>query len=356
LLGAAESELFCKAYGVTEAGNFEGKNILHVSVPPSELAGDEGLTMGELETRLENARKTLLEARSQRNAPFRDEKVLVGWNGFALRALAEAGAALGRSDYLDAAAETGDFLLGAVRRDQRILRSWKDGKSRIPGFLEDYASLGNALLSLYEATLEPRWLREAKVLGDRILDLFWEEDEGILYDSPRDGEDLVYRPREVMDNAIPSGNSLAIELLLRLGSVFGTEELRRVGLRLLNLELDAAARLPTAFGRFLSLLGRAVEPPVEIVVLGKPDDPVTRNLLTTAHAVHLPARVMAGGMVEELPHLPLLEGRTAREGRTTVYVCRDFTCSAPLHEITELERELGPAVHRRGGENPPIDL
>ncbi|MCJ7627482.1 MAG: thioredoxin domain-containing protein, partial [Longimicrobiales bacterium] len=268
VLGQGEGAFFSRAYDVSATGNFEGQNILHLPRGLDSLAKTEGLPEGELASRLGRARAHLREARNKRAHPFRDEKVLVGWNSFVLRALAEAGAVLGRADYLDAARRNADFLLRSLRREGRLLRSWKDGDARIPAFLEDYAGLGNALLSLYEGCLEPRWLEEAKGLTDQLLSLFWEEGEGLFYDSAKDAEKLVIRPREVMDNATPSGTSLAVELLLRASAIFGIDEYRQVALRTLVREAGNMARYPSAFGRLLSTLSLSSGTPLEVVLVG----------------------------------------------------------------------------------------
>ncbi|MFH1763757.1 MAG: thioredoxin domain-containing protein [Gemmatimonadota bacterium] len=301
VLGKAEGALFSRAYDVSAAGNFEGRNILHLPRGLDSQARTEGIPEGELASRLGRARAHLRESRSARVHPFRDEKVLVGWNSFVLRALAEAGATLGRVDYLDAARRNAGFLLGSLRREGRLLRSWKDGDARIPAFLEDYAGLGNALLTLYEGCLEPRWLEEAKGLTDQLLTLFWEQEEGLFYDSAKDAEELVIRPREVMDNATPSGTSLAVELLLRASAIFGIDAYRQVAVRTLVREAESLARYPSAFGRLLSALSLSSAPPLEVV---------------------------------------LLEGREARGEKATAYVCREFTCSAPLHDAEALRLEL----------------
>jgi uncharacterized protein YyaL (SSP411 family) len=339
VLGEESGALFGRAYGVSPGGNFEGRNILHLPLGLQAVARREDIAEVELASRLRRARGALLEARGNREPPFRDEKVLVGWNAFVLRALAEAGAALGRTDYLDAARRNAGFVLASSRKENRLQRSWKDGESRVPAFLEDYAGLGNALLSLYEGCLEPRWLLEAKELTDRMLALFWEEGEGLFYDSARDGETLVLRPREIMDNATPSGNSLAVELLLRMSTVYGVEDYRRIAVRTLVGGAEQMARYPSAFGRLLSTLGLSLAPSLEVVLLEGAGGGVEEFLLA-AHRRYLPFRVVAGGKPEELPPLPLLEGREARGGKATAYVCRDFACSAPIYDAEALGEEL----------------
>lgn len=293
-----------------------------------------------MEEEMTRARRELKERRNRRVAPFRDEKVLTAWNSFALRALAEAGMVLGRDEYLQAARKNANFLLGSLRAEGRLLRSWKAGAGEIRAFLEDHAGLGNALLTLHEATLEASWLDEALTLTESTLDLFWDAEAGIFFDTPRDGERLILRPRDVMDNATPSGNSLAVELLVRSGRVFGDDRYLDAARRALSPEASAASRYPSAFGRLLSMQASLLDPPLELVVLGSPGDPGTGSLLREAHRRFAPNRVIIGGEPETLPPLPLLRGRTRRDGRATAYVCRDFTCGPPVTDPEALAGEM----------------
>ncbi|MGW8265629.1 MAG: thioredoxin domain-containing protein [Longimicrobiales bacterium] len=339
-LGEAAGERFRTIYDVTEGGNFEGRNILNLPRSLSTVAESVGMDVRELEEEMTRARAKLKERRIGREAPFRDEKVLTGWNSFVLRALAEAGIVLEREDYLEAARKNANFLLGSLRPDGRLLRSWKEGPGKIRAFLEDHAGLGNALLTLYEATLEVRWLQEARTLTESTLDLFWDDEAGIFYDAPRDGEPLILRPRDVMDNATPSGNSLAVELLLRSGRIFGEERYLEGAKRALAPEARATGRYPSAFGRLLSVQASLLDPPLEVVLLGSPEDTGTESLLREVHRPYAPNKVVIGGETDALPPLPLLQGRSPRGGRPTAYVCRNFTCGPPITDPEELAREV----------------
>jgi uncharacterized protein len=349
VLGKEEGELFRRAYDVSGVGNFEGRNILHLPRSLESIAATEAVPLEELVGSLRRSRKALNEARSRREPPFRDEKVLASWNSFVLRALAEAGAALGRDDYLQAAVANASFLLDSLREGGRLRRSWKDGSAKVPAFLEDYAGLGNALLTLHESTLEPRWLVDALDLAEQVIRLFWDEDEGIFYDSPHDGERLVIRPRDIMDSATPSGNSLAVELLMRAAAFTGSEGLREPALRTLAREAGSMRRFPSAFGRLLSASTLQVDPPVEVVLLGRPGEAGLGGMLRAAHEIYLPNRVVSGGDPAKLPPFPLFQGREPRDERVTAYVCRHFTCSAPLHDPRALREELEKEEHAGGG-------
>ena len=218
--------------------------------------------------------------------------------------------------------------------DGRVLRSYKDGRARIDAFLEDYGAMGNALLTAYEVTLDPHWLDEVRWMADHVIELFWDEDAGLFYDSSKDGEALVVRPRAITDDATPSGNSLAVELLLRTAHLFGDDGHRDIAERVLAGESGSMARFPSAFGRLLSALDQTVAAPVEIAVVGNRDDPRTAELLGATLSLYLPHRTVAGRAPGEdiHPSIPLLEGREAEAGRPTAWVCEGYSCKAPVHD------------------------
>ena len=342
LLPPEEAELFCRFYDVSPVGNFEGHNILHIPHDPDAIARSEGVTQAELTSRLASGRTTLLAARAHREHPARDEKVLASWNGFVVRALAEAGGALGRPDYTDAAMRALDFVLSDMRRGDRLLRSWTAGSAKIDGFLEDYAAIGNALLTVYETTLDSRWLTEVEWAGQAILERFHDPDAGVLYDTAADATPLVIRPRETMDNATPSGTSLAIELLQRAGRLLGRERWTSVATEALGREADALGRYPSAFGRMLSLALTEAERPLELALLGPVDHPDFRALHDCVLARYLPTRTLVGGEAEAVAsrRVPLLEGRGPVEGRPTIFICRDLVCLEPVTDVATLRREL----------------
>ncbi len=362
----AEVRLFTRLYDVQPGGNFEGRSILHLPHGVQAVARSEGIEPEALRQRLAPLKAALLRARALREAPFRDEKVLCVWNAFAVRALAEAGVAFGREDYLQAATAAGTFLLEALRPEQRLLRVWIDGHAHVDAFLEDHAALGNAMLTLHEATLDPRWLVEAERLADEVVARFWSDDAGVLHDTAADAEPLVVRPREILDTATPSGNSLAVELLARAGHLFGRDDWTEVARRVLAREAEAAGRYPTAFGRLLTQVVRMASPPVEIAILGPADDERTRALLAAAwEGVH-PNRSIVGGAgaggdggagdgggdggalgggggvgAGTSGRSPLLEGRGTIGGAPTAYVCRAYTCEAPVTEAEGVRAALG---------------
>ena len=339
-----DAKLAERYWDVTERGNFEGKNILNVPRPPEAVADEFGLSTEELWQRILSIRERLFTEREKRLRPGRDEKVLAAWNGLMLRAFALAAGATGREEYLRVAEENAVFLLEKLVVDGRLRRSYKDGQARLNGYLEDYACVADGLVELYEATFETRWLREAASLADAILGLFWEEAEGAFYDTAADHEELVTRPRDVYDNATPSGNSVAVDVLLKLSVLLEREDYReRAGAVLDNLS-GGMVQVPGAFGRLLSALDFYLSTPYEVAIIGEREAPGTKTLLETVYSSYLPNKVVAGSSEndEEATQLvPLLANRPMRGGRPTAYVCVNYACQSPTTDPAELARQLG---------------
>ena len=353
LLGAEDARLFNATFDVTPEGNFEGHNILHLERPLEEVARSLDVPPADLEAALERGKRALFAAREQRVKPGRDEKVLTAWNGLMLRALAEAGAVLGRNDYLSAARRNAAFVLGNLQapgEGWRLLRSYKDGQAKFNAYLEDYAFYADGLLALYEATFDPRWFEAARGLAQTIVEQFADEEGGGFFDTSADHETLLTRPKDLYDNATPAGNSVAVEVLLRLAAYTGEGDYRERAERYLSALAASVAQHPAAFGRLLSALDFAIGPVQEVALVGDPAGPDTRDLLAALYARYDPNRVLAlrspGAEGDSLAAvIPLLEGRTAIEGRATAYVCQHFACrlpvTAPEDLLRQLDNELG---------------
>jgi uncharacterized protein YyaL (SSP411 family) len=304
-------------FGTTGRGNFEGRNILTRGQDEPELA-DEW-------------RATLYDARSKRVWPGLDDKRLASWNALMISALADAGAVLERDDYLDAARKTADFVLTEMRDESgRLLRTWKDGRARLNAYLEDHAYLVEALLTLYEATFEPRWFAAARELADTMIERFADDERGGFFDTSSDHEQLVARRKSLEDNPIPAGNSSAAYGLLRLAALTGEHAYEERALGVLRLLHQIAAQHPQAFAHLLQALDFRFAPVKEVAIVGAGARPLER-VVRDRFRPHL---VLAGG---EPDGVPLLEGRTPVEGRAAAYVCENFACRRPVTEPAELE-------------------
>jgi uncharacterized protein YyaL (SSP411 family) len=315
-------------WGVDRGPNFEGKNNLFLAGEPEPES-------------IAPLRRRLLEVRSRRVRPGRDDKVLAAWNGLMCRALAEAGRALGRTDYVAAAVRNAEFLLGAMRADGRLLRTWKDGRAHLKAYLEDYAMVAAALIEVYEATFERSWLDAGRGLADDMLRLFWDDKLNGFYDTGHDHERLIVRPRNLYDNAVPCGTSVAIETLLRLAVLTGESSYEARALTALRPLADLLGRHPGAFGRFLCALDFHLGPKVEVAIVAPSGQ--GEPLVAEVFGRFLPNRVVAGvvgGDGRAAAGLPLLEGRDAIDGKTTAYVCRNYACELPVTDPTALARQL----------------
>jgi uncharacterized protein YyaL (SSP411 family) len=315
-------------WGVDRGPNFEGRSILHV-------AGD-----GIDRQVLERGRQVLYDARSKRVWPGLDDKRLAAWNALMIAALGDAGSALERDDYTRAARDCAQFVLEQMRDPQgRLLRTYKDGRASLNAYLEDHAFLCEALLVLYEATLETRWFVEARRLADAMVTRFRDEQVGGFFDTASDHETLVVRPRSFEDHPIPSGSSSAANALLRIDAVTGDRAYERPALEVFRVLHQAAARHPQAFGHLLQAMHFHFSTPREVALVGHPLD----DLAAAVRQRFRPTVVLAGmepGDEEALDAIPLLRGREPVGGRPAAYVCQNFTCRMPVTDPAELEREL----------------
>ncbi len=315
---------FLALYGVTEAGNFEGRNILTFSGTAEERAAIAG------------ARRTLFEARARRIQPGRDEKVLTSWNGLMLRAFAEAARVLDREDYRRAAERNADFLLQTLRRpDGRLWHVWQAGAAKVEGFLEDYAHLAWGLLALYQSTFAPRYYTAAQALMEDVLRNF--RAEVGFYDTAADGPTLLVRPKEVQDNAVPSGNAVAAMALLELAQLSHEPRYAELAHASLRAVQPLLARYPLGFGQWLNALDAALASGVAITIVGDPTAEDSRALLRLAQAGYNPHRLIAAG-AGDIP--PLLARRPLLDGRATAYICRGAACLPPTVDPATLQSWL----------------
>ena len=285
------------------------------------------IVRGELDPAL---RSRLLEERSQRPQPARDDKAIAAWNGLALAALAETGRRLSSGELLQAAVRLGDFLLDELSTpDGRLFRTWRSGRASIPGYLEDYADVAHGLIELHVATGDLRWLEEANRLARLAVELYADETRGGFYMTAHDAEQLVARKKDLDDNPVPSGNSMLAHVLLRLSRIYGDDELERQAVGVLRLLHTAMSRMPSAFGWALCALDLYLSPPRELAIIGSPGDELARAAL----APFEPNSVAAFGPSEEVP---LLAGKVRVDGKPTLYLCERFACQAPVTDPAQI--------------------
>lgn len=337
-------------WGLTPEGNFEGKNILHVTDMLERVAVRHGLTVEQMREEVATARTVLFTLRKRRVAPARDDKILAAWNGMTLAALAEAARVLGRDDYREAAVQNARFLLGEMSSaDGRLFRSHKDGISKINGYLEDYAHVIDGLLELYMTTFETRWFTEAQRLADVVLAHFRAEDGG-FYDTSDDHDPLVMRPRGLQDNVMPSGSAQMAYNLLRLTGWTGETRYEDAALGVYRAIGETLRSYPMAFGMMLIGIDLYLRRPVEIALVGDPSQPEIGSMLRVVREPYRPRALVAhsaanaGG--DAIP--ALLRGRTVRDGSPAAYVCENFVCAAPVTSSAALAMQLNRASPERG--------
>jgi uncharacterized protein len=325
-----------KAYwGVSAGGNFEGRNILSVAEDPAAIAGRTGIAMPALRAVIERSRRALFAAREARVRPGLDDKVLASWNALMLVAIAGAARAFDRDDYRALAVRSARALFESLAGDGRVRRSYKAGVATTSGFLEDHAAFALAALAMYELTFDASWADRARAYGASMVEWFWDDETGAFYDTPRDHERLITRPRDTTDNAVPSGTSLAAEVLARLAELYDDADARRRATYILETLAPAMARHPLAFGRALEVADTLARGATDVVIVGEPTSSGFQALDRVASKHYMPALVMAGGAERENGDIALAAGRTARDGIATAYLCRNHVCDEP---VTSAER------------------
>ena len=331
VLGPEQGAAVAGAFDVTTDGNFEGHSILHPVAP------------GAIDL-LAAARDRLLLARDQRVRPHRDEKVIAGWNGLMLRAFAEAGRVLRRPDLVAVAETNAQFLLSRMRQANRMRRSYKDGRAPLAGYLEDQAAFADGLLSLYEATFDATWLDHLRGLLTEMLTAFWDDTAGAFFDTAKDAEQLIARPRDVTDNATPSGTSLAIELLFHLSELEQNTEFRRRAAFTLESLADTMTRYPTAFGHLLGCADMELNGAIEVALVGDIRSEPFKALERVVAEQYVPSLVLAGGAPAASSPVKLLNDRPLIDGRPAAYVCRAYSCDKPVTEPEALSGQLENAA------------
>ena len=334
------AELILAAYGFTPGGNFEGRLIPRRTLSDAEIAARFGLEPASVPSRLAELNRALLAFRAQRVHPAIDDKVITAWNGLALQTFAEAGRYLQRPDYLAAARRTADFMLSELHPEDRLLRAWRAGKASHTAFLEDYAAVILGLLALYQSDPDPYWYNSALDLFQE-LNAHYRAPEGGFFDTRDDQADLLLRPREIQDNAAPSGAAMAALALLQLAAYTGDLELRERAAAMFSQAAAVAESYPTAFAFWLQGIQALLHPYQEVALLGELESQAAQELLRTLWATYRPRLVLAASSLpvpENAP--PLLKDRPLVDGQPSVYVCQNFVCQRPTTSPSELAELL----------------
>ena len=338
IIGEEAGEIFARIYDVSDFGNFEGKNILHPILSLEQASKLFRKDVKEIAAIIADGKLKLFQEREKRIKPFRDEKIITSWNGLILSGLAEAIKISPQKAYVESANRTVEFIFSKIFRDGHLLHSYKDGKAKLLGYLDDYAFLAVGLLDLYETTFDRTQFERAIKLADTMLSEFWDEEDGAFFYTGKSHEQLISRAKPVFDASIPSGNSMATHLLLRLHHLTGREDYLKRAETVLRSYYDAMMSQPFGFAHMLCSLDLYLKKPKEIVVIGNREDTNVAELVSRIHSVYLPNKsLQLAGPDQSLERVsPLLQGKTQLDGKPTVYVCHNFTCSAPVTSWEEL--------------------
>ncbi len=342
LLGEETGDIFGRFYDVSDVGNFEGKNILHPILTLDQAARYFKKEPAEIDAVINRSKAMLLEKRETRGKPFRDEKILASWNGLMLSAM---GAALKISDQpalRKTAERTVEFLFTKMVQGDLILHTYKDGKGKIPGFLDDYCFVSAGLLDLYEVTLETSFYEKARWLADRMIADFWDDQHGGFFTTGTAHDRLISRSKPAFDGSVPSGNAVACQVLLKLYHYTGEEHYLHRGERILRLYYDAMEQHPFGLTEMIAALDLYLEGSKEIVIVGERQDPAVHDMLTGLRSLYLPDVTLqcAESGVDLLQSAPWLRGKSQIDGKPTAYVCQNFTCSAPVTDWEGLKKLL----------------
>jgi uncharacterized protein YyaL (SSP411 family) len=340
----SDFDFFKAAYGITPQGNWEGKTVLQRALDDASLAARFKLDVEAVRQKLGESHRRLLQVRDKRVRPGTDDKILVMWNALALSAFAEASRYLGRKDYLEAAINNAHFLMDNLYVNERLLRSWREGQAKHNAYLEDYAGLILALLSLYQSDPNPQWYATALKLADEMVAHFSDPNGG-FFDTRDDHEILLLRPKDIQDNATPSGNALAVTALLELSAYGDRIEWRDKAENMLGFIQNAALRFPTAFAKWLCAADFAVEPSHEVAIVGSFSDNKTQELMNVLWKNYRPRQISAISISPPPYGSPaLLNDRPLINNEPTAYVCQGFVCLQPTSSPSEMEKQLAANI------------
>ncbi|MCA9121351.1 MAG: thioredoxin domain-containing protein, partial [Planctomycetales bacterium] len=341
VLGDVRAHRFCYVYDVSESGNFEGRNILNLPKTIAECAAARGWELKELTDELDASRAALLAARDKRIRPGKDDKILVSWNALMIDSMARTANILGEPKYLLAATAATEFILKEMRRsDGRLLHAWRNGKAKLDAYLDDYSFMINALVTLYEASFDERWVDEAVRFADIVIAHFSDTAAGGFFFTADDHESLITRNKDVHDSSVPSGNAMSATALLRLGRLTGRNKYQQAAQSALGYGIGVMHQSPAAAGQMLIAADMSLSPAREIVMLGIEHDTLRRvaNSLAQNYIPNLVVAARTDDPRTNSPHLqPIFEGKQVSDGPVSVFICENFACQAPVDDSEQIE-------------------
>jgi uncharacterized protein YyaL (SSP411 family) len=335
-----DADVFCLFYDVTDGGNFEGKTILCNNLALSSVAFKFGKTEDEVRKILDESAQKLLEVRSKRIPPGLDDKILTSWNALMISAFAKGYRISGESSFLEAAEKCLGFIEKQLIQDEKLLRTYKNGIAKIDGYLEDYSYLISAMLDVFELNPEVRYLENAKKLGFYLIDHFWDPEHNNFFMTADNHEQLIIRPKSNYDLSMPSGNSVATNCFLRLYHLTQEKKFLDISTKVMESQASIAAENPFGFGYLLNTIFMYLQKPIEITVLNSKNSEMIRYLNMSFLPESILINVTNKDQINNLKNISFFSGKEFQENKTTVFVCKDFTCSLPLESILEIEKHL----------------
>jgi len=334
-----DSEIFCLYYDVTDGGNWEGKTILCNNLNLSSVAFKFGMTEEQVKQILDKCSEKLLQVRSKRIAPGLDDKVLTSWSALMITAFAKGYRVSNEESFLKAAQNCIDFIKKNLIQNEKLLRTYKNGSAKIQGYLEDYAYFANALLDVFEINPNSKYLDQAISFGNYLIDHFWDSEHNSFFMTADNHEKLIIRPKSNYDLSLPSGNSVASHLMLRLYHLTQEKRFLEIATKIMESQATLAAENPFGFGYLLNVIYTYLQKPVEITVLNSKNDEINQFLTKKFLPESILVTIKDENQLQNLLQYPFFEGKKFEE-KTTVFVCKDFTCSLPLQTVSEIEDQL----------------
>jgi len=335
-----DSEIFCIYYDVTDGGNFEGNTILANNINASSLGFKFGMSEPEIENLISKCSEKLLEIRNKREQPGKDDKIITSWNGLMVSAFLSGYRITDNSKYLDAAKQSIDFFESNFEKDHILHRTFKNAEPKLNGYLDDYAYMANASIDMFENTSQPKYLSLATNLANYLITHFWDDSTNGFFFTSDDHEKLIMRPKNNYDLSMPSGNSVAAHMLLKLYHITQNKQFLEIAKKIIESQAISAAENPFAFGYLLNTLYLYYQKPTEITIINGKNS----ELVSSMRKKFLPESIMvlveSQNNLEALSKHPFFSGKEFQNDKTTVFVCKNFSCSLPLSDLSEIENEL----------------